>query len=187
MRYFLANLWCFTPQKMVQRIFELATLNTGYRRFSYVQWGRSHIRPPPPFRNQIRHWIEQKLHSEQPLPLGDYVICEWPLILRLRHLRFCHESKADLMHICNFFLIHDRIWIINRLNSAYDWDYSKHSIVNFSTNYWKKTCTQASINLYKPHLGISEYENRNGIHLKCTDYATNHMTIQTFHTSNYDS
>ena len=35
-------------------------------------------RPPPPFRNQIRHWIEQKLyyrnHSGTPLPFGDYVI-----------------------------------------------------------------------------------------------------------------
>ena len=34
---------------------------------------------------------------------------------------------------------------------------------------------------------ILEYENRNEIHFNCTDYATDHLINQTFHTYNYDS
>ena len=51
---------------------QLGAVHTLCNHFSSVS------RPPPPFRNQIRHWIEQKLHkrNHSETPLGDYVIYE---------------------------------------------------------------------------------------------------------------
>ena len=71
--------------------------------------------------------------------------------------------------------------------SVHESNYNKSTIADLIMNHWKKTCTWASIDIFKLQISILEYGNQNGIHLKCADYATDDLIIQTLQTFNYNS